>query len=93
MIIRVGLFSLLRLKFGVSSLDIETERSVSMKQLIDLAAAKLGNELKDQLLADGAIRKGTLLLVNGRNALLMEGLDTMIDERNEISFFPPSGGG
>ncbi len=91
--IRVGLFSLLRLRFGIPSLEIETERAVSMKELIDLAAAKIGNELTEQLLTGGAIRKGTLLLVDGRNVLLMEGLATMVDEHNEISFFPPSGGG
>lgn len=84
---------MLRLKFGVADLEIETERSLTMRELIDRAEERVGPGLKDQLLVDDRIRKGTLLLLGGRNVLLMAGLDTLADGSSEVAFFPPSGGG
>lgn len=91
--IRIRLFSMLRLKFGVAELELETERPLSMRELIDRVDERIGPGLTEQLLAEGVIRKGTLLLLGGRNVLLMSGLDTAVDGSREVSFFPPSGGG
>jgi molybdopterin synthase sulfur carrier subunit len=91
--VAVRLYSLLRLQFGVPAVEVDVPGPVTMRELIALADARLGGGLTDQLLDEGRIRKGTLLLVDGRNILLTEGLDTPVTGQSVISFFPPAGGG
>jgi len=44
-------------------------------------------------LADGGIKKGTIILIDGKNVLHLDQLDTQIDQDCVVSLFPPSGGG
>ncbi len=93
MIITVNLYAMLRLTTGVSSITIETDGPIALRQLIDLACAKTTPQLRADLLDGDAIKKGTLLLVDGRNALFLDGLETLVSAEQEIAFFPPGGGG
>jgi molybdopterin converting factor small subunit len=93
MIITVDLYAMLRRTTGVSSITIETDGPVTLRQLIDLACGKTTPMLRDDLLDGHMIKKGTLLLVDGRNALFLDGLETLVHADQEIAFFPPGGGG
>ncbi|HEY9069776.1 MAG TPA: hypothetical protein VIV61_05930 [Candidatus Ozemobacteraceae bacterium] len=93
MIIRVRLFSLLRSKFGRSVVDVETDRPIPLRELITQVESRAGPGLVGELIDGEKIRKGTLLLVGGRNVIFGDGLDTIVDGTQEICFFPPSGGG
>lgn len=93
MIIRVDLYAMLRRTTGVSSVTIETDSPIPLRQLIDLACDKTTPRLRDDLLNGDSIKKGTLLLVDGRNILFLNGLDTLVHAGQEIAFFPPGGGG
>ena len=93
MIIKVNFYAMLRLTTGVSSVDVETEGPVTMRRLIDLACEKTTARLREDLLEGQAIKKGTLLLVDGRNVLFLDGLDTKVNADQVIAFFPPGGGG
>ncbi|HOY65443.1 MAG TPA: hypothetical protein PLP29_01060 [Candidatus Ozemobacteraceae bacterium] len=93
MIIRVRLFSLLRSNYGRSVVDVETDRPLSLRELISEVTARTGPGLTDALIEGEKIRKGTILLVDGRNVLHGDGLATMVDGAKDICFFPPSGGG
>jgi molybdopterin synthase sulfur carrier subunit len=92
-IIKVNFYATLRLTTGVSCVIVETEGPITMRQLIELACEKTTPQLKADLLEGQAIKKGTLLLVDGRNVLFLDGLDTVINDQQEIAFFPPGGGG
>jgi molybdopterin synthase sulfur carrier subunit len=91
--IHINLYAMLRCTTGVSSVTIDTDGPISLRQLIDLACAKTTPHLRDDLLEGDRIKKGTLLLVDGRNALFLQGLDTPVHAAQEIAFFPPGGGG
>ena len=93
MIIKVNFYATLRLTTGLSSVDVEVERPIVMRQLIYLACEKTTPQLKADLLEGQDIKKGTLLLVDGRNVLFLDGLDTVVNDEQVIAFFPPGGGG
>lgn len=84
---------MLRIVTGLSSVEVETEGPVTLRQLINRVCEKTTPELREDLLTGDAIKKGTLLLVDGRNAIFLAGLDTQICAEQEIAFFPPGGGG
>ena len=91
--IKINLFAMLRLTTGVSTVTIETDGPLTLRELIDQACRQTTPQLRSDLLQGNAIRKGTLLLVDGRNALFLDGLETQVRAGQEIAFFPPGGGG
>jgi len=43
--------------------------------------------------AQNSIIPGTIILVNGHNILHLNGLDTELNDGDEVALFPPGGGG
>lgn len=84
---------MLRKTTGMPSVEVKTDGPVLMRHLIDLACEKTTPQLREDLLDGQQIKKGTLLLVDGRNVLFLDGLDTVVNEKQVIAFFPPGGGG
>ena len=91
--ITVKFFGVLRALVGITSIDIIPEKSLSMARLLNIVWKKTNDALIDKLLENGKIKKGTLLLIDGKNVVHLQGLDTLIPSGSTISFFPPSGGG
>lgn len=93
MIINVKLFATLRLKLGIAGLDIEINKPVTILKLLELVSEKLNADIVPELIEDGKIMVGTILLINGKNIFHAQKLETMITEDCEVSVFPPAGGG
>lgn len=93
MIINVKLFATLRLKLGLAQLDIEINKPVTILKLLELVSEKLNTDIIPELIEDGEIIVGTIILINGKNIFHAEKLETMITEDCEVSIFPPAGGG
>lgn len=91
--IQVKLFATLRLKLGIAGLEIEIDKSITIMRLLELVSQKLKIDIIPELIKDGTILEGTILLINGKNILHAEKLETSITEDCEVSVFPPSGGG
>jgi len=91
--ITVKFFGVLRNLAGVTSIQIYTEESLSIAKLLKIVCKKTEVALADKLLENGEIKKGTLLLIDGKNVVHLHGLDTLIPSDSTVSFFPPSGGG
>ena len=91
--ITVKFFGVLRTLAGITSIDIDPGKFLSMAELLNIVCKKTENTLIDKLLENGEIKKGTLLLIDGKNVVHLQGLDTLIPSGSTISFFPPSGGG
>jgi sulfur-carrier protein len=91
--IQVKIFATLRLKLGIAGLEIELEKPVTVMKLLELVSQKLNTNIVPELVKDGEIKVGTILLINGKNILHAEKLETMITEDCEVSVFPPAGGG
>jgi molybdopterin synthase sulfur carrier subunit len=56
-------------------------------------AEKYGDEFEERLLEDGELRRFVNLYVNGDDVRHGEGLDTQVDEDDEISILPAVSGG
>jgi sulfur-carrier protein len=91
--IQVKLFATLRLKLGIAGLEVETDKPLTVMALLELVSQKLKADIVPELVKEGEIKVGTIILINGKNILHAEKLETMITEDCEVSVFPPAGGG
>ena len=81
----VKFYSNLREKVG-KSIEINKDE-LDIKSLIEL----LG--IKDYIMENNNLLIGTIVLVNGKNILHINGLDTIVKNSDNVDFFPPAAGG
>ena len=91
--IRVKLFATLRLNLKVGQVDIQSNVPISVLTLLQQVSEKVGSNIIPELIDNGKIMIGTIILVDGFNVLHLDGLNTMIDKDSVVSVFPPNGGG
>jgi len=60
---------------------IATEKNIQKKFLFKLIDEK------------GELKSGTMILINGRNIYHLQKLDSIVSDGDEVSIFPPGGGG
>lgn len=95
MILRVHLFSLLRQQVGADFFEVVSDGPLALAEVLrraELDGVDFGTWVWDDP-ARTRLRKGVLLLVNGRNSVFLEGLETVVDACSVIHLFPPGGGG
>ncbi|GAB6189474.1 MoaD/ThiS family protein [Marinitoga arctica] len=91
--IKVKFFATLRLYLKVDSVDIELDNPITVNELINLLVDKFNDFKIREYLVDGEkIKVGTMILINGKNIIHINGLNTLVEE-GIISIFPPAGGG
>jgi molybdopterin synthase sulfur carrier subunit len=81
----VKFYSALREKIG-KSVEINKDE-LDIKSLIELL------DIKDYIMENNNLLTGTIVLVNGKNILHMNGLDTVVKNNDNVDFFPPAAGG
>lgn len=90
--IKLTFFASLQHEFGeVSSIVIK--ESIELREILDFFQSKRGKRGSTYFLENGELKKGITVLINGRNILALEGLNTYIDQNCEVSFFPQIAGG
>ncbi|AEX85552.1 hypothetical protein XO10_05715 [Marinitoga sp. 1135] len=91
--VEIKFFATLRLHLRVASLSLDLNENTTVNELIDILVKHFNDEkVREYLIDENGIRKGTMILINGKNILHLNGLDTKIEE-GVISIFPPAGGG
>jgi molybdopterin synthase sulfur carrier subunit len=70
--------------------EVEAE---TVGEALDELAEKYGDEFEERLLEDGELRRFVNLYVNGDDVRHGEGLDTSVDDDDEISILPAVSGG
>ena len=93
--IRVKFFTLFRLEFGLSELNLKINKDkITLKDLLKIIDDKTKKDVSKKLLLNEKILKtSAIILINGKNIFHLNGLDTEIKDGDEISLFPPGGGG
>ncbi len=93
--IKVKFFTLFRLEFGLSELDIEiSDKKISIKDLLKIIDKSTGKDISKKLFTDEEkVKTSAIILVNGKNIFHLNGLNTEIKDGDIISLFPPGGGG
>ncbi len=89
----VRLFATLRDLLGTKSIEISVERPTAVRQVLEMIVEShpaLGPKLWD---AEGRLTGYLTVLLNGRSIEYLSGLDTSVDDTDNISLFPPVGGG
>ncbi len=91
---------MVEIKFLARFRDITGERSVKIEyngnfsDLLNILTQKYGNEFKDALLnKDGELRDYMKILVNGEDFQTFGGLDTQVEDEDEIVIFQTIAGG
>ena len=90
----VKFYTLLRLKLGISEVDVEVDE-IPLKGLLYKVKEILNNDLIIQKTMDneGKLRRGINILVNGHNVSSLDRLDTIIKNTDVVGLFPTGGGG
>lgn len=87
--IKIEVFTTLREKLGWSKKELIIDSSeTTLRDVLNAVP-----ELKDILVDQDTLRKGFIILINGKHAEFLGGLQTKIRDGDTISVFPQSGGG
>ncbi len=91
--VKIKFYSLIRIHLGINEVEIETA-SISIYELLLKAEKQIGKKFLDQLIdAEMEILPGTMILINGRNIYHLDKINSIVQDGDEISIFPPGGGG
>ena len=93
--VKVKFFTLFRLEYGLSEIDIKVNKDkISLKELLSLIDEKANKDISKKFFTDEKkIKSSAIILVNGKNIFHLNGLETTLKDGDVISLFPPGGGG
>ncbi|TKJ29191.1 MAG: molybdopterin synthase sulfur carrier subunit [Chloroflexi bacterium B3_Chlor] len=88
---RVRIYGTLRPLVGAT--EVEVEASGTVREVLQELTAEY-SALKERVLDDaGNLQSSINVLVNGRSIRFLDGLNTTVQEGDELALFPPVGGG
>ena len=92
--IKVEFYSLLRLLLKRDKLEIPALDNEKVGQLLQRIQQQLPTPFLQKLLDEsGELIPGTIILINRRNILHLEKLETPVHSGDVVAFFPPGAGG
>jgi len=91
--IKVKFYSLFKINLKSSGEEYEIQEDILVTDLIDMLDADYDGYFSQKLLDAGEISPGSIILINGHNVIHLNGLDSKIEDGDEITLFPPSAGG
>ncbi len=90
---RVKFFATLRPLVGAKEAEVELRTKDTVGSVLEKLTAEYP-ALKERILdEEGNLQSSINVLVNGRNIRFLDGLDTAIQEGDQLALFPPVGGG
>lgn len=73
--------------------EIQTQRCDDVKALLHKLCERFGREFCRKVLNGDELSDEIIILVNGRHIAHLDGINTKLDENDEISIFPVVAGG
>ena len=86
--IRVKVFFTLRERLGWKEKLVELPENTKLRDLLDLLPA-----IKEEINRYRVRGYSMIIMINGRHAEFLGGLDAELHEGDEVAFFPPAAGG
>ncbi|MCC6032649.1 MAG: MoaD/ThiS family protein [Desulfurococcaceae archaeon] len=77
-----------RLGWSKKELIIDASESATLKDVLDAVP-----ELKSLIVEQDLLKKGFIILINGRHAEFLGGLHAIVRDGDTVDVFPQSGGG
>lgn len=92
--VKVKFYSLFRINLKSSGHQYELDSEITVSELINKLDADYDGYFSLKLLDDqGSIRPGAIILINGKNVLHLDKLESIIQDGDLVTLFPPSAGG
>jgi molybdopterin converting factor small subunit len=91
--IEIRFYGLLRRRLRTTAVEIAGDE-LTVLPLLRLAESETGQNFLDELLdREQGLLTGTIILVNGENIRLRQGLETQVKAGDSVALFSPAGGG
>jgi len=87
------LFASFREICGERELVLYSEGPLTLEEALREVFGRCRGGLEGEIMEGGRVRDHVVIMVNGRNIKQLGDLKTIINEGDEISIFPPVGGG
>ena len=92
--LKIQFFSLIRILLKQEAAEIVWAESDTVQSVLDKTQAKITTPFIHKLLDEnGEPHAGTIILVNRKNILHLQGLQTPVADGDVLAFFPPGAGG
>lgn len=92
--IKIEFYSLLRLLLKLEKLDMIDRENEKVGQLLQRIQQQIPTPFIHKLLDEhGELIPGTIILINRRNILHLDKLETAVHSGDVVAFFPPGAGG
>jgi MoaD family protein len=92
--VEVSYFSNVRALIGESGSTLDLPERSSVHDLLNVVAARYGDELREYLLTDeGVLHSHVVVILNGRGVGVLDGLDTILEAGDRVAILPSIGGG
>ncbi|MBU2513170.1 MoaD/ThiS family protein [bacterium] len=96
--ITVNFYTTLRLMLSTKEITIDCKDQMTILEVLKHAEEIIEKSLSKNFIwklldEDGNIKLGTIIMINGKNILDMDGLECMVSPGDTIALFPPGGGG
>lgn len=92
--LQIQFFSLIRILLKRDAIEIPWTAGDTVQSLLDKTQAQVKTPFLHKLLdGQGASLTGTIILVNRKNILHLQGLQTPVADGDTLALFPPGAGG
>lgn len=94
MMVQIQFFSLIRMLLKRDAIEIPWGEGDNVQSVLDKTQAQIATPFLHKLLDEqGTAHAGTIILVNRKNILHLQGLQTPVADGDVLAFFPPGAGG
>ncbi len=92
--VKVRFFTLLHLLLNRREMELDSVPGERVEGLLARLQEEIAVPFLHKLTAEnGELKVGTIILVNGKHVLHLQGLKTPVKDGDEVALFPPGGGG
>ncbi len=89
----IKVYATLREKVGSKTVTFPQKSKMTVAQIIEALFAQYPTVRAELLTRNGDLHSAFHFFINGRDARYLDGLDTVITEKDDVRIFPPVGGG
>jgi len=94
MALKVKFYSLFRINLKSPGTEYELASEITIAELVKKLDHEYDGYFTHKLLEDDrSISPGSIIMVNGKNIIHLEKLDTKVNNQDTVTLFPPSAGG